>query len=205
MKYKYTSIDEKEILDIYKSDPNFNSWFKIVKKILHSTEFQKRRLFKHHEYESVWTHCIKVSFESYKFAKKYGYNEYNCAIAGLLHDFYTKAWQDSIELTQLDDKYRDYFIHPRKLKLLEKHGFTHPIDALDNSKKYFRNYLNKDIENAIVTHMFPLSLFTKYKLPNNKTSLILTYIDKKMSTGTLISFKCILKYAGIIIQEKEHN
>jgi uncharacterized protein len=201
MKYKYTSIDEKEILDIYKSDPNFNSWFKIVKKILHSTEFQKRRLFKHHEYESVWTHCIKVSFESYKFAKKYGYNEYNCAIAGLLHDFYTKAWQDSIELTNLDDKYRENFINPKRKKLLQKHGFTHPLEALENSRIYFKKYLNKDIENAIVTHMFPLSLFTKYKLPNNKTSYVITYIDKKVSMNVISSVKGILKYSGVTKKE----
>ena len=186
MKFKYTSIDDIEILDIYEKDPEYKSWYRIVKKILHSTEFQKRRLFRHHEFESVWTHSIKVSFESYKYAKKYGYNEYNCAVAGLLHDFYTRAWQDSIELTVLDDIYREKFINPRRLKLFEKHGFTHPIEALDNSRKYFRNYLNKDIENAIVTHMFPLSLFTKYKLPNNKTSLVLTYIDKKVSTGLTI-------------------
>ena len=101
MKYKYTCIDEKEILDIYEKDPLFNEWYKIVRKILHSTEFQKRRLFRHHEFESVWNHSIKVSFNSFKYAKKNGYNEYNCAIAGLLHDFYTKAWQDSIELTNL--------------------------------------------------------------------------------------------------------
>ena len=33
MKYKYTCIDEEEILDIYKNDPDFDEWFKIVKKI----------------------------------------------------------------------------------------------------------------------------------------------------------------------------
>lgn len=205
MKYKYTCIEEEEILDIYMNDPEFNSWYKIVRKILHSNEFQKRRLFRHHEFESVWTHSIKVSFEAYKYAKKNNYNEYECAIAGLLHDFYTKAWQDSIELTNLDDKYRENFINPRRKKLFQKHGFTHPIEALKNSRTYFKKYLNKNIENAIVTHMFPLSLFTKYKLPNNKTSFVITYIDKKVSTGTLISFKCVLKYAGIRETKKELN
>lgn len=205
MKYKYKCIDEKEILDIYKSDPEYNSWYKIVRKILHSNEFQKRRLFRHHEFESVWNHSIKVSFNAYKYAKKNGLNENDCAIAGLLHDFYTRAWQDSYELSELDDKYRVNFINPKRKKLFEKHGFTHPIEALENSRTYFKKYLNKDIENAIVTHMFPLSLFTKYKLPNNKTSFVITYIDKKVSMNVVSSVKGVLKYAGLVKVEKELN
>jgi anaerobic ribonucleoside-triphosphate reductase len=74
MKYKYTCIDEDEILDIYKNDPDFNEWFKIVKKILHSNEYQKRRVFRHHEFESVWNHSIKVSFNAFKFAKEHNLN-----------------------------------------------------------------------------------------------------------------------------------
>lgn len=203
MRYRYRSIDDKDILQIYKNDPQYKSWFKIVKKILKNKEFQKRRLFIHHENESLWTHSIKVSFNSYKFAIKHGINSYNCAIAGLLHDFYTRAWQDNIELSYLDDKYRDRFINQKKEKLLEMHGFTHPQEALDNSRKYFKKYLNKNIENAIITHMFPLSIFTKNKLPNCKESLVITYIDKKVSLNVLNSFTVILKYAGIIKNEKK--
>ena len=203
MRYRSRSIDDKDILQIYKNDPQYKSWFKIVKKILKNKEFQKRRLFIHHENESLWTHSIKVSFNSYKFAIKHGINSYNCAIAGLLHDFYTRAWQDNIELSYLDDKYRDRFINQKKEKLLEMHGFTHPQEALDNSRKYFKKYLNKNIENAIITHMFPLSIFTKNKLPNCKESLVITYIDKKVSLNVLNSFTVILKYAGIIKNEKK--
>ena len=207
MNYKYNSIDENEILDKYMYDPDFIEWYKIVKHILNSDEFQKRRLFTHHENESVWYHSIRVSFNAYKFAKKYGYNEYDCTIAGLLHDFYTRAWQDSVGLQRLDDKYREKFLHPRKLKLFEKHGFTHPIEALENSREYFGEYLNDNIENAIATHMFPLSIFTKYKFPNNNTSLIVMTIDSKESINLKkeFSFKKILKYTGISIREKELN
>ena len=197
MKYKYNCIDEKEILDIYKSDKDFDSWYKIVRKILHSNEFQKRRLFKHHEFESVWHHSIIVSFESYKYALKRGFNAHDCAIAGLLHDFYTRVWQDGIEVATLEDKYRDRFINVRKTKLVEKHAFTHPVEALDNARLYFKKYLNKDIENAIVTHMFPLSLLNKVKLPNNTTSFIITYIDKKVSMNVISSVKGLVKYTGL--------
>ena len=203
MRYKYRSVDDKDILMIYKNDPYFKSWYKIVRKILKNKEFQKRRLFVHHENESLWTHSIKVSFNSYKIAVKYGINEYNCAIAGLLHDFYTRAWQDNIELSFLDDKYRDRFINPKKEKLLQKHGFTHPKEALENSRKYFKKYLNDNIENAIITHMFPLSLFTKNKMPNCIESLVITYVDKKVSMNVLCSFETILKYAGLLKKEKE--
>lgn len=204
MRYKYRTIDNKEILDIYKNDEFYKSWYKIVKKILKNKEFQKRRLFAHHENESLWTHSIKVSFNSYKFALKHGVNAKNCAIAGLLHDFYVRAWQDNIELEQLEDKYRDRFINPKKEKFFEQHGFTHPEEALENSRKYFKKFLNKNIENAIATHMFPLSIFTKYKTPNCKESFVITYIDKKVSMNVLNSFNNILIYAGII-NKKELN
>lgn len=202
MRYKYRCIDENEILDIYKNDPYYKSWYRIVRKILKNKEFQKRRLFTHHENESLWTHSIKVSFNSYKYAIKHNVNERNCAIAGLLHDFYTRAWQDGIELEMLEDKYRDRFINPKKDKLFEMHAFTHPLEALDNSRKYFKKYLNKNIENAIATHMFPLSLFTKEKLPNCKEAFVITYIDKMISMNVLYSFKGILKYSGILKKEK---
>lgn len=202
MRYKYRCIDNKEILDIYKNDQYYKDWYRIVRKILKNKEFQKRRLFTHHANESLWTHSIKVSFNSYKYALKHKVNERNCAIAGLLHDFYTRAWQDSIELEQLEDKYRDRFINNKKEKLLEMHGFTHPYEALENSRKYFKKYLNKNIENAIVTHMFPLSLFTKEKLPNCKEAFVITLIDKKVSMNVLNSFNTILKYAGLLKTEK---
>ena len=203
MRYRFRSVDKEEILDIYKNDEFYKSWYKIVKKILKNKEFQKRRLFTHHENESLWTHSIKVSFNSYKFALKHGVNAYNCAIAGILHDFYTRAWQDGIELEQLDNKYRDRFINPKKERLLEMHAFTHPLEALENSRKYFKKYLNKNIENAIATHMFPLSLFNKEKLPNCKESFVITYIDKKVSMNVLDSLGNILKYAGIINQAQK--
>ena len=198
MRYRYKCIDNNEILNNLKKDSNYKSWYKIVRKILKNKEFQKRRLFNHHKNESLWTHSIKVSFYSYKFALEHNINAYNCAIAGLLHDFYTRAWQDGIELTTLDNKYRDRFINPKKEKLLEKHAFTHPIEALVNSKKYFKKYLNKNIENAIVTHMFPLSIITKNKYPNCIESYVITYIDKKVSLNILIPDKNIITTYQII-------
>ena len=197
IRYKYNCVDDINILEYYSSDYEFKKWYKIVKNILKNKEFQKRRLFLHHENESLWTHSIKVSFESYKFAKKHNVNEYNCAIAGLLHDFYTEAWQYTEELESLDSKYRRRFIEKRKEKFSELHGINHPIVALENSRKYFKKYLNKNIENAIVTHMFPLSIFTKYKMPNCKESFLITFIDKKVSIN-MSNAKKLGKYLGLV-------
>ena len=197
MRYKYSSIDQVEILDVYKHDEYYKSWYKIVRKILKNKEFQKRRLFLHHENESLWTHLIKVSFNSYKFAIKHGINSYNCAIAGLLHDFYTRAWQDNIEIQILDSKYRDRIINKKKEKIREMHAFYHPVETLENSRKYFKKFLNKRIENAILTHMFPLSLLNPVKLPKYKESLVVTLMDKYVSMYVIKDFKNIPKYAGL--------
>ena len=197
IRYRYNCVDDQNILEYYSKDPEYSDWYKIVRNILRKKEFQKRRLFMHHENESLWTHSIKVSFESYKFAKNHGINSYNCAIAGILHDFYTEAWQYTEELESLNKKYRRRFIEKRKEKFTELHGIHHPIVALENSRKYFKKYLNRNIENAIVTHMFPLCIFTKYKLPNCKESFVITFIDKKVSIN-LENAKELGKYVGLV-------
>ena len=195
IKYKYPCIDDENILEKYKKNIDFNDWYKIVKRIIITKEFQKRRLFLHHENESLWTHSIKVSFISYKYAKKRNINEYNCAIAGLLHDFYTKAWQYNSELEILNDMYKERFISKKREKFKELHGISHPIDALNNSKKYYNKYLNKKIENAIVTHMFPLSLINGH-IPKYKESYVITMVDKYVSFN-LANAKQITKYLGL--------
>ena len=195
IRYVYPCVDDINILEIYKNNEYFKDWYKIVRKILKNKEFQKRRLFLHHENESLWTHSIKVSYLSYKYAKKHDLNAYNCAIAGLLHDFYTKAWQYTKELEFLEDKYKERFIKKEKGKFKELHGISHPIDALNNSKKYFSRYLNKEIENAIVTHMFPLSLING-QLPKYKESYVITMIDKYVSFN-LSNAKEFTKYLGL--------
>ena len=195
IKYKYPCIDEINIIQLYKNDPYFYDWFKIVKRILKNKEFQKRRLFLHHENESLWTHSIKVSFLSYKFAIKHNINAYNCAIAGLLHDFYTKAWQYTKELEYLDEEYRQRFIKKEKCNFKKLHGIYHPIEALDNSKKYFNKYLNKRIEDAIVTHMFPLSIFNG-NIPKYKESYVITLVDKYASFNLSNALE-LTKYLGL--------
>ena len=156
----------------------FEDWFNIVKPILLSEEFQKRLKFKHH-HKSVFYHSVLVSYGAYKFSLKRKCNSKNCAIAGLLHDFYPFPWQYSSDLEKMDPIY----IENLKIKrpLFKKHGFTHAREALENTHKYFSEYTNERIDNAILRHMFPLNIM----IPRYAESWIITMEDKLVSIKEL--------------------
>ena len=169
----------------FTNEDEFNSWYEIVKDILNNEEFKKRVYFKHHEKQSLYTHSLLVSIFAYKYAKKHHADYKICAIAGLLHDFYTHAWQYSKDLDNLDKKYSENLKKKKKFSTL--HAFIHPYEALINSNTYFNNLMNERVENAILVHMFPLSLFNKVKLPKYKESWIITYIDKAQQDKDFIT------------------
>ncbi len=196
--------NENIISDLIKYDflvysNNLSEWLEIVKPILENEEFQKRKLFIHHEEESLFDHSVLVSFKAFLLAKKFKADVKNCAIAGLLHDFYTEAWQYSEKLELLEEKYRRAFLPGYKSpSFFKKHGFTHPNVALINSNIYFNKIINKRIEDAIVKHMFPLSLFTKYKIPKYKESWIVTLADKIVSFNNFPKIQELPKYCGLV-------
>ncbi len=175
----------QNLLD-YKS---FDEWFNIVKPVLNNEEFLKRKFFLHHKTQSLYEHSLLVSVISYKLAVRFHGDRRNCALAGLLHDFYTRAWLYSRGLEKLDEKYRYNFIgNNGKHSFFKKHGFTHPLSAVNNSLEYFPWLVNKRIINAIATHMFPLSLFTSYKIPKYKESFIVSLADKIVTFRKLAIF-----------------
>ena len=72
-----------------------DDYYLIVKDILNSDEFIKRKKYRHHGDISVYEHSLKVSRLSYEIAKKINlalkrqvFNEYDMAIGAPLHDFY---------------------------------------------------------------------------------------------------------------------
>ena len=65
----------------------------------------------------------------------------------------------------------------QKSLFFKQHGFVHAGEALENSKKYFPNYLNKRIENIILRHMFPLNIIP----PKYKEAWLITMVDKYVS------------------------
>lgn len=173
------SIDPSVILH-----PEFDEWFLIVESILLSDEFQKRKLFMHHHNMSVWDHSILVSFKSFLVSKRYNANPRICAIAGLLHDFYTQAWISTPEILKLDNGAYAQNLGKKK-PFWKMHGFTHAKDASINYIKYFPELENKKITNSIKHHMFPLTIIP----PRYKEGFIITIIDKLNSCRELPSLK----------------
>ena len=155
---------------------NDKEYYNIVKEIIESSEFQKRKKFKHHN-DSVFEHSIKVSYKSYKIAKLFKINYKNCAIAGLLHDFYKKPWQDNQE----------------KMPFFKQHGFTHANEASINAQKFYNDYMNKIIINSIKRHMFPLNICP----PKYIEGWIITLSDKIVSLDVLKNPLSLYRYVGI--------
>ncbi len=167
-------------------NPLFDEWLLYVEEILLSDEFQKRKLFPHHHNLSVWDHSILVSFKSFVVAKYFGASPRICAIAGLLHDFYTQAWLYSDELLKIDDgKYLSEF--KIKKPLFKMHGFVHGNDAALNVLEYFPQFNADRIINSIKRHMFPLTIIP----PKYREGYIITCVDKLNSVRELPSISVV--------------
>lgn len=148
-------------------------YFNIVKPILEHPEFKKRKEYIHHIGETVYEHTLRVSFDSYKIAKKLHWDYKAAAIGGLLHDFYNKPWQDSHE----------------KRPFLKKHGFVHAEEARINSWKYFPDEMNCKIEDIIRRHMFPLNK----RPPKYKESWLISFVDKADSMDFIMHPRILLR------------
>lgn len=168
--------EEKELEKIYsKIDKEY---LEIVSFILNHPEFKKRKEYHHHENRSVYVHSLMVSYKSYKIAKKLKLDYRSSAIGGLLHDFYYNDWQ----------------VNPKKVKkITEMHGFVHPKEALENSKKLFPSTIDNKIADIISKHMFPLTI----KPPRYLESWIITMVDKYVSLEIFKTPTQLLKYVGI--------
>ena len=125
---------------------------KIVKDILRNSEFKRLYNIEHHGI-SRYEHLLKISYVSYKIAKKLKIDYVSVARAGILHDFY------------LDGDERS-----KRRKFLDT--FTHPKKALDTSNRIFM--LNDIEKNIIVSHMFPIYPV----LPKYKESILVNFVDK---------------------------
>ena len=79
-------------------------------------------------------------------------------------------------------------------QFFKKHGFTHAKNALDNSRRHYKKYLNPIIENSIERHMFPLNKIP----PKYKVGYIITFVDKAVSLDMLMSKESVLKTLGLV-------
>lgn len=151
-------------------------YYKIVQKILEHKEFQKRKDYAHHDKISVYDHSIAVSKLSYRLARFLKVDYESAAIGGLLHDFYYKPWQENQE----------------KKPLFQKHGFVHAKEAYENSKNIFPEYMNPQIKNIILRHMFPLNKIP----PKYIESWVVTFADKWVSLEVFLHPTFFIRLIG---------
>ena len=152
----YTIIKDKE----YK---------KIVKDIFRNIEFKKLLNIEHHGISRM-EHSIKISYYSYKIAKKLNMDYVSVARGALLHDFFLDGDERNGKR-----KFLDTFVHPKK--------------ALSTSIYNFD--VNEMEQNIIVSHMFPIY----FSLPKYKESILVNLVDKIVGGKELIrGFGCKCKY-----------
>ena len=142
---------------------------KIVKDIFRNIEFKKLGNIEHHGISRM-EHSIKISYYSYKIAKKLKLDYISVARGALLHDFFLDGDERNGRR-----KFFDTFIHPKK--------------ALDTTVANFS--VNEMEKNIIVSHMFPIYL----SAPKYKESVLVNIVDKFVGSKELLrGFGCKFKY-----------
>lgn len=142
--------------------PNFENdieYLDIINHIMENDDFSQIKDIKHHGSNRL-EHSLKVSYYSYKIAKKLKLDYEDVARAGLLHDFY---------LGQVNEQEK---VKDKVLLFTTKH----PNEALDNSSRYFD--LSDKEQDIIASHMFPIDV----KIPKYAESWIVSIVDKFVST-----------------------
>ena len=124
----------------------------IVRDIINNEEFLKLKFYRHHDNTRL-DHCLKVSYNAYKLAKKFNLDYKAAARAGLLHDFFYG------DLRYINVIERKYMLN------------AHPYFAYYNASKIFK--LNEKEKDMILSHMFPIS----YEVPRYKESILLDLVD----------------------------
>ncbi len=179
--------------EIKKLSDNFTEEFiNIIYPIITHPKFRLMRTHFHHDNISTYLHVLQVAWLAYQNAINKNANYYDVVIGALLHDFYLYDWHKQEQ---------------RKPGLFNMHLFDHPNIALENSRKYFKNYLNPIIENSILSHSWhmyiikkifhPFSFKLKNHYPQYKESWIVSYSDMKSSMYSAKSLKMILKSIGM--------
>ncbi|GHV70561.1 phosphohydrolase [Spirochaetia bacterium] len=130
----------------------------LSKEILESGIFSQSREFIQHGRISVYTHSLEVARMSFSLAEFFGIPDKRSVVrSALLHDFFLYDWHV-----------------PEKMWSL--HGWTHPVTAAENAKKYF-NASEKEWS-LIRTHMWPYTLLHP---PCFKEGWIICLSDKIVS------------------------
>lgn len=123
--------------------PSYREYLTAVSDLLKSPVVLSMSEYKQHGDVSCLEHCIFVSYISFLFCRKMGWNFRSAARGGLLHDLFLYDWHE-VDIT---DSLRGF-------AFTQMHGFTHPITALNNANEHFTlDELEQDI---IKKHMWRL-------------------------------------------------
>ncbi len=155
----------------------------LIMPIVDHPRWIKIKNYPHHYKDNRGMHIMKVCFSSYKIAiKNKKYNVKSVVIAAMLHDLFDYDWR-------IPSK--------EKVPLFKKSGFVHPYDSLKEGLKYFPELIDIKVNDAIISHMWPLS-----KMPKYKESWVVKWSDFKTSLEILKNPADLPKYIGLI---KNHN
>lgn len=149
----------------------------IIKDIDNSKEFQKTKEIVHHGMNR-YEHSKRVSYYSYKIAKKIGLSYEEVARAGLLHDF--------------------FLVDNKQMNIKEKANtlMNHPKYAMAYSEKYFS--LTDKEKDIILTHMFPVA---PTRVPKYAESWLVDIVDDVVAVIEEIKVKKsrLIGYANFVI------
>lgn len=134
----------------------------IVKDLLSHPQVQEMANYTQHHHSDRLTHCITVSYVSYRLALRFGLNATAVARAGILHDLFFYDWRET--------KFE-----------LGSHAFIHPRVALRNAEK-IKNLspMEKDI---ILKHMWGATS----ELPHYRESLLVDLVDDYLAIAEFFS------------------
>lgn len=138
-----------------------------IEDILKHSEVKKMKQFVQHGNTDTFTHSYIVAYYSCWLCYRLGIKVDIRSVArgAMLHDFYLYDWH-------VPDKSHRF------------HGFFHPEKSLKNAEQHFS--LNSLERQIIESHMWPLTL---RKIPKNRESLIVCFMDKICSIGEIFAPK----------------
>lgn len=146
-----------------------HNFVKACEDILYHDVYMQSHQYIHHSSISCRDHTLFVAYTCYQLNKRLGLEESSLLKSALLHDLYLYDWHVG---------------HPDSKGPIKLHGLFHPEKAVQNAKKHFS--LSPVEENAILSHMWPLTLFTP---PKSKVAWVLCFVDKYCAIVETLSSK----------------
>lgn len=150
--YVLSAVYSKKIFDL-NCDNLSDIFIDCISDIYLNETVQQLNEYTQHFKTSRLQHSVNVAYYSFLLAKALGLDYRSAARAGLLHDLYFYDWRETKD-------------RPKN------HAAYHPKVALSNAEKICS--LNEVEKDAILTHMWPLTL----RPPKHMVSYVVGFADK---------------------------